>query len=81
MFINILAKSDNRFMARRLAVRDMYNSVAQTKYPEMQLAIGGQCVGLQRLKEMGIRPLMSATVRNRYMYLSYNMLLNKPLYN
>lgn len=58
----IVAKSDNRYMARRLAVKEMYNKISNTPYPEMTLAIGGECVGLARLRELGIKAMMSATV-------------------
>lgn len=60
--VSIIAKSDNRFMARRIAVREMYNLLSATPYPDMALAIGNECVGLKRLRELGIHPLISSIV-------------------
>lgn len=61
---NYLAKSDNRFLAQRIAVRDMYNRISTEPYPDMPLAMGSECVGMVRLRELGLRPLMSAAVSN-----------------
>jgi hypothetical protein len=61
--VNNIVKSDCRHMARRLAAKEMYNAVSTIVYPDMVLAIGADCVGLKRLKELGIRPLVSDAVR------------------
>jgi len=53
------AQSDNRFMARRLAVKQMYDAIAKEPFPEMHLAIGNECVGLRHLRQMGGHPKIS----------------------
>ncbi|OXA43975.1 hypothetical protein Fcan01_21275 [Folsomia candida] len=58
------SKSDNRFLAQRIAVRDMYNRISTEPYPDMPLAMGSECVGMVRLRELGLRPLMSAAKRD-----------------
>jgi len=53
------AQSDNRFMAKRLAVKQMYDAIAKEPFPEMHLAMGHECVGLRHLKQMGGHPKIS----------------------